>query len=177
MPAIITAEITIVSSTLSQNRPGRRRAVLPSLARADAVRSRGQSGPAGRFTPAKHKRDREHESETNDLDRYKRPEQSVVETWRAADGRSVGPVHGRKFTPAAIDADAGQDPLVHPQPLVERQHRRNGHEKRHGAGAVEVHQQCQERGTDDDAGGMVPTARRMRSTIGSSMPASVMMPK
>ena len=63
----------------------------------------------------------------------------------------MGPVHGRKLTPAAMRCHAGQDAPVDVQTVEERQHRGNGDQERDRARAVEMDQQRQQRGAHDDA--------------------------
>lgn len=45
---------------------------------------------------------------------------------------------------------AGQNPPVHPQTLVEREHCRDGDEERHRSGSIEVHHGRKQGGADHD---------------------------
>ena len=74
----------------------------------------------------------------------------------AAEARTVGPVHGRKFTPAASEAAHSEHAPIHPQALVQGQHGRDGHEERDGTRPIQVNDQREERRAHHDPPGPGP---------------------
>ena len=94
-----------------------------------------------------------------------------------AEARIIGPVHGRNFTPAASDAAHARIRRSMPRRSYKRQHRGNGDQERHGAGPSRWISSASSVVPITIRVGRVPTVRRMRSMIGSSMPASVTTPK
>jgi hypothetical protein len=95
----------------------------------------------------------------------------------AAEARSTGPVHGRKFTPAAIDAT--QASTRRSMPSLSYSGRIVGIVTRNVTAPEPS--RCTTSASSAEPRtifvGRVPTAARIRSTTGSSMPASVMTPK
>ena len=98
----------------------------------DAVSSRRPSNQATAKT----------KSESHGQHRHQRAEELGGRNLSAADARSIGPRPGQEVHDArGHAARAGQHAPVHAEPLVERQHGRDGDEERHRARAVEVHEQ------------------------------------
>ncbi len=98
--------------------------------------------------------------------------------FKEAADRIIGPVHGRKFTPAAMEAEHARTRASMPSRWysgsITGMVTRNvtaPEPSRWTSKASESAVPTTMRG------GSLPTAARMRSTIGSSIPASVMTPK
>ena len=128
---------------------GVRERARAECAAAPARRAGGAKPPL--LAAAEPVRDAEDERQSDDLHRDQRPEQlrgRNVQRRRRAQHRP-GPrqkVHAR-----GQRRHAREHAPIHAEPVVQRQHRRNGDEKRHRAGPVEMHEQREQRRADDDA--------------------------
>ena len=117
----------------------------------DAVR-RALVEPEPPFLPlAEPPRDREDEDQSDRLDRHQRIEDlgdRQLQRGRGADHRA-GPgkeIHARRHR-----SRAGENALVEAEPLVKRQHCRNGDEESHRARSVEMDEQREQGRAHDDA--------------------------
>ena len=113
-----------VNTRLIQNRPGRRSSLLflsqRSVQRGDPFET-GQSQPP-LLTLAERVGDDEHERQANELDGNQRPEKVSgrdVQRRRRTE-RRAGP--GQEIYASGHRGSAGEDALVHPKPVVQRQH-------------------------------------------------------
>ena len=76
---------------------------------------------------------------------------ALTSTCKRARRAGGGPAPGRQVgVPGRQHDDAGRDQRVHPEPPVQRQHRRRGDDVAGGAVAVERDDGGQDRGADDD---------------------------
>ena len=179
MPLIITAISATVSAALIQKRPGRRIRSCSSVNRGTAA-----EGPSPAVMPSR--RSSRVPSMKATPNTNTRPtictgtsgrNRSATGMWSAAEARSMGPVHGRKLTPAAME-------VTHARMRLSIWRRSKSGSI---AGMVTRNVTAPEpsRWTSKarsaapmtTRGGRVPTTRRMRSTMGSSRPASVITPK
>ena len=97
--------------------------------------------------------------------------------FKEAADRIIGPVHGRKFTPAAMEAAHASTRLSMPSRWYSGSI--TGMVTRNVTAPEPSRWTSKARSAVPATmrGGLLPTAARMRSTIGSSIPASVMIPK
>ena len=138
-----------------QKRPGRRMPRLFGCQRRHRHHrpvDRRDTQPA-LLPRAQHEGDAEDEHQTDDLHRDQRPEQIGRRNAQRGRGPQHRPRPGQEIDAGGHGGHARKDPLVHPEALEQRQHRRNGDEERDRTRAVEMHQQRQERRSHDDPPG------------------------
>ena len=113
-------------------------------------RRAGAQAQAFFFTVAEPPGAGENEDKANDLHRDQRLEQVRHRHMQRRRRAQHGAGPWQEVDPGGQGADAGEDALVDAQPRIQRQHRRHRHQKGDRAGAVQMHQQGQGRGTDDN---------------------------
>ena len=145
---------TSVSAMLIQKFCGWRRAFSASV----SVRVGTTSAASGLVEPeppllafAEPPRDREDEDKSDRLDRHQRIENLGDRQLQRGRGADHRPRPGKEIDARRHRGRAGEDALVDSEPLVKRQHRRDGDEERHRARSVEMDEQREQGRAHHDA--------------------------